>query len=177
MVVLDEIIDKFITQDFIDPADEAAIDNLVAIIQKSGFTLESLVLTIEDLKQRLIRERKKIEMVPETISSSPQKRRIQGRKRLNEQERSLANRILQALNLAPNTPQLTKIFPELGATNNFGVAIQLVSQKVNEFLKISTSQREKISLKQIEQARSKLDEIGDEVQNLIESKIKSYGKK
>lgn len=171
MVVLDEIIDKFITQDFIDPSDDAAIDNLIAIIQKSGFTLESLELTREDLKQRMIRERKKIELEPETISTSPQKKRIQGRKRLSQQERSLANRILKALNLAPNTPQLIKIFPQLGAINNFGVTVQLVAQKVDEFLKITSGQRDKLSLKQIEQARAKLDDIGDEVQNFIQSKL------
>jgi superfamily II DNA or RNA helicase len=172
MVVLEEIIDKFITQDFIDPSDEAAIDNLVAIIQKSGFTLESLGLTREDLKQRMIRERKKIELEPETISTSPQKRRMQGRKRLNEQERSLANRILQALKLAPNTPQLVRIFPQLSAANNFGVAVQLVAQKVDELLNTTAGQREKLSLKQIDQARADLDRIGDEVQDLIKSKLK-----
>ncbi len=171
MIVLDEIIDKFITQDFIDPSDDAAIDNLIAIIQKSGFTLESLGLTREDLKQRMIRERKKIELEPETISISPQKRRIQGRRRLSEQERSLANRILQSLRLAPNTPQLIKIFPQLGAINNFGVTVQLIAQKVDELLKITSGQRDKLSLKQIEQARAELDNIGDEVQDFIQFKL------
>ena len=171
MVVLDEIIDKFITQDFIDPSDEAAIDNLVGIIQKSGFTLESLGLTRDDLKQRMIRERKKIELEPKTIETSPQKQRIQGRKRLNEQERSLSNRILQALNLAPNTPQLIKKFPELGAINNLGVVIQLVSNKVNQYLGIESNEREKMSLEQIEKGRSNLDNIGDQVQEMIKTKL------
>jgi hypothetical protein len=172
MVVLDEIIDKFILQDFIDPSDEAAIDNLVGIIQKSGFTLESLGLTRDDLKNRMIRERKKMELTPKSMETSPQKRRIQGRKRLNEQERSLSNRILQALNLAPNTPQLIKKFPELGAINNLGVVIQLVARKVNDYLHISSHERENMSLEQIEEVRANLDNLGDEIQTFIASKLK-----
>jgi len=173
MVVLNEIVDKFVTQDFIDITDEAVIDQLIATIYKTtGFDPSLLGLTREDLKKRLINAKKKREVTPEKIAVSPQKERQEARKRLDEKSRSITNKILQAIGLPVNAPQLVKHFPQLGATNNYAVVIQLVQKKVNERLGISKNSRAELSIEQIKTINSQLENVADDAQKMIEEKIK-----
>lgn len=168
MVVLNEIVDRFATSEFIDSTDEAVIDQLIATIYKTtGLNPETLGLTRDDLKERLATAKKKSSIVPEKLAVTPQRERQQARKRLDEKNRSLANKILVALGFAVNTPQLVKIFPNLGATNNFSVAIQLINQNISKRL----GSREDSSLDQIKSIDEQLDVIGDEVQALIKSRL------
>lgn len=173
MIVLDEIVDKFITQDFIDMTDEAILDQLIATIYKTtGLNLESLGLSRNELKTRLIKAKKKTDLKPEKIVVSPQKQRQQARKRLDERARSLTNKILGAIDLSVNTPQLVKYFPHRGAINNFAVVIQLVNIKICEKLGVLLNSRDKLTLEQVEYVYGHLDNIGDEVQKILEEKLK-----
>lgn len=167
MVVMGEIIDSFLTQDFIDPADEAVIDDLLAAFRERGLEPELLGITREDLRRRLLSSRRHSELMPESISVTPQRQRQQRRKRLNEQCKSLSMRILAAMKLPMNSPQLIKLFPGMGATNNFAVVIMLVNKEIGSFLGGHDITREELSIEQIDEAISQLDAIGDKVEAII----------
>jgi superfamily II DNA or RNA helicase len=171
MVVLEEIIDRFITDDFIDPSDDALIDNIIASLNENGISLDTLGLTKETLKQRILSDRTKADIEPEKMTVSPQNRRKQERRRLNEQEKSLAKRLLEVFNLSPASMELLKVFPSGGIANNYGVAIKLVTTEVNKLLDISSKQREDLSLEQLQTARAALDNIGDSLEVVIREKL------
>lgn len=169
MVVLNEIVERFVTQDFIDITDEAVLDQLIATIYKTtGINPETLGLSREDLRKRLLNAKKKTNIIPEKIIVTPQRQRQQARKRLDEKARSLANKVLSAVGLAVNTPQLVKHFPRSGAANNFSVAIQLLNKKIEERV---GAPRKDLEIEQIKSIYTQLDEIGDEVQKTLEEKL------
>ena len=169
MVVLNEIVERFVTQDFIDITDEAVLDQLIATIYKTtGINPEILGLSRENLRKKLLNAKKKNDIVPEKIIVTPQRQRQQARKRLDEKAKSLANKVLNAVGLTVTAPQLVKHFPTLGAVNNFSIAIQLLNKKIEESVKVS---RKDLEIEQIEAAYKQLDEIGDEVQKTLEEKL------
>lgn len=172
MVVMGEIIESFLTQDFLDPADEAVIDDLLAAFRERGLEPDLLGITREDLRRRLQSSRRQSELSPESIPVSPQKQRQQRRKRLNDQCKSLSARILASMKLSMNSPQLVKLFPGLGASNNFSVVIMLVNHEISEYLGGYDISREELSIEQIEDTISQLDIIADKVETTILNRYK-----
>ena len=49
-----EIIDRFLSDPFLDPSDDAYIDHAIAALREQGVDLETLGLTREDLQRRLV---------------------------------------------------------------------------------------------------------------------------
>jgi superfamily II DNA or RNA helicase len=175
MVVVDQVIDRFITEQFLDPNDDAAVDDLIQQFpQLLGVTLEELGLTRQELVARLLSARRRAELRPERIPVQPQAHRQQTRRRLDEQTRSVAGRMLQALRLAPQAPNLLPVFPGLGG-NNLGVVIRLMHRQVNEVMGFPRDARADLTVEQNEEAIRRLDELGDQVQAQIEEKLRGRG--
>ncbi|MCP5059838.1 MAG: DEAD/DEAH box helicase family protein [bacterium] len=170
MEVLEQLIERFSTDEFLDPEDEGSIDELMhKIPQLLGVDPDELGLTREDLVQRLLdaRNRRAAGLRPERLPVQPQQQRQERRKRLDEVSRSVAGRMLQALGEAPAAPTLIRLFPDLGARNNMGATIQLMHRAVNERFGFSRDGRPDLTLEQLTEATDSIEDIGDEVEALI----------
>lgn len=171
MTVENEIISHFIEQDFLDPMDDAVIDDLMEEFRRRGLDPDILGFTRENLRQRIIQARTHADIQPKKIPVSPQRQRQEARKRLNEKSRSLAGRIINALNLPIPGKELTFAYPELRSTNNFAVVIQLVNRAVNDHIETERGTRGELTLEMIQEVNSELEQIGDEVQASIQERL------
>lgn len=76
MVVQDEIISHFIEQTYLDPMDDAVIDDLIEEFWRRGLDPEALGLSRDNLRQRLIQARTKESLEPREIPVTPQLHRF-----------------------------------------------------------------------------------------------------
>ena len=167
MVVLDQIVERFMTDHFLDPNDEGALDELMnQISQLLGVSPDEMGLSREELVGRFLTARQRAELRPETIPVQPQLARQQRRRRLNEETRSIAGRMLHAFRVAPQAVDLVRLFPGIG-TNNMGVAIHLLHRAVNEELGIPPDNRAELDMEQLDLALSSLDNIADRVEEQV----------
>jgi hypothetical protein len=171
MVVQNEIISHFIEQEYLDPMDDAVIDDLVQEFRRRGLDPEALGLSRENLRQRLIQARTRESMEPREIPVTPQRRRQEARRRLNERSRALASRILNALGASINGRNIVLAYPELRSANNYAAVIMIVNGAVNERLESDGGTRGEIPLERLEEVLDQIDQIGDSVQAQIQERL------
>jgi len=171
MVVQSEIISHFIEQEYLDPMDDAAIDDLVEEFRRRGLDPEALGLPRENLRQRLIQARTREAMEPRKIPVTPQRRRQEARRRLNERSRALASRILDTFGASINGRNIVLAYPELRSANNYATVIRIVNEAINEWLEADGGTRGEIPLERLEEALEQIDHIGDNVQAQIQERL------
>ena len=166
-----DIISHFIEQEYLDPMDDAVIDDLVQEFRRRGLDPEALGLSRENLRQRLIQARTRESMEPREIPVTPQRRRQEARRRLNERSRALASRILNALGTSINGRNIVLAYPELRSANNYAAVIMIVNGAVNEQLEADGGTRGEIPLERLEEVLEQIDQIGDDVQAQIQERL------
>ncbi|HOI37198.1 MAG TPA: hypothetical protein PLF11_07410, partial [Bacillota bacterium] len=171
MVVQNEIISHFIEQEYLDPMDDAVIDDLVQEFRRRGLDPEALGLSRENLRQRLIQARTRESMEPREIPVTPQRRRQEARRRLNERSLALSSRILNALGASINGRNIVLAYPELRSANNYAAVIMIVNGAVNERLESDGGTRGEIPLERLEEVLDQIDQIGDSVQAQIQERL------
>ena len=172
MNVSQEIIDRFISDPFLDPSDDAVIDNLMNVMREQGMDPEVLGLDPDELRRRLVASRERAG-APEQLHElpvQPQQRRKVLRQQLRESTQSLANRICEALGEAPTGVRIANLGGAPGQ-NNLGVVIARTHRAVNDRLGIERGGRRELTLEQIESALRILDEIGDDVEAELREKL------
>ena len=110
-------------------------------------------------------------MEPREIPVTPQRRRREARRRLDERAKALTSRILNALGASINGRNIVMAYPELGGTNNFSAVIMLVNGAVNERLETDGGTRGEIPLERLEEVLEQIDQIGDDVQAQIQERL------
>jgi len=171
MNVTQEIIDRFLADPYLDPADDTLIDNAMNVLREQGLDLESLGLDRAELQRRLGQVRNHpVPDTPERISVQPQAHRQMLRQRLNEQTRSAANRICDALGQRAAGRRIA-LLGGTGAQNNLAAVIVLMNRAVNAQLGIENNERRDQETEALERAISMLDDIADEVQSDLEGRL------
>ncbi|MCL6422249.1 MULTISPECIES: DEAD/DEAH box helicase [Micrococcales] len=171
MDVTQEIIDRFLADPYLDPADDTLIDNAMNVLREQGLDLESLGLDRSELQRRLGQARHRpVPDTPERIPVQPQAHRQMLRRRLNEQTRSAANRICDALGQRAAGRRIA-LLGGTGAQNNLAAVIVLMNRAVNTELGIENNERRDQNTQALERAISMLDDIADVVQNELEGKL------
>jgi hypothetical protein len=172
MQVLDEVLDRLVTDSFLDENDEGAVDAVLAEMRRTlGVDPVELGLSRQELAGRLLQARRRHQIQPRARPVQPQDRRRELRRLLDEGARSVAARMLSALRLSPTGVDLIRLMPDLAsATNNIAAAIRLIHRQVNEGLGIPPSFRGELDIAQHEEAVRRLDEFGDVVQIAIEQR-------
>ncbi len=163
MVVTGEIVDRFLSETYLDAADDALIENAVAVLREQGVDLEALGLSREELQRRLLAAQERQRPEPERLPVQPQEHRQALRERLNEMERSAASRVLDALGERPAGRRIA-LLGGTGAANNMGATIALVKRAVNQHLGIESEERRDQSPETLERGIQDLDAIADEVE-------------
>lgn len=171
MVVQDEIISHFVEQAYLDPMDDAVIDDLLEEFRRRGLDPETLGLSRDNFRQRLIQARTRASMEPRELPVTPQRRRQEARRRLDERSRALANRVLTAIGASINGRNIALAYPELRSVNNYATVVQIVNRAVNERLDADGGTRREMSLERLEGALDQIDEIGDAVQTEINERL------
>lgn len=166
MRVEDEIISHFINQSFLNPEDDRVIDRILnQKVPGTPFTLRDMI-TPEELRAKLrTHQEEQLGQEPQTIPVQPQRRRQAVKSRLNERERSVANRVLSELSLSRAGRDLAKGLPQVKGAQNEQALYRLVKTAVNKYLGIAARSRGKLTSQQCERALERLDTIGDQVRD------------
>lgn len=175
MVVTEEFIDRFLSDDYIDASDDALIDNALAVMRDQGLDLEALGLTRQDLVRRFAARRQERQSPqPERLLVQPQERRKVLRRRLQEQTQSAANRVIEALGERPGGRRIA-LLGGTGAANNLGAVIALMHRAVNDHLGIESNERRDQDIESLERATNALDQIADAVQGQLRERLDRAG--
>lgn len=176
MQVTHEILGAYVTNDpFLDLSDDRVLDRIlatpVAVTGLTGLTIGDLVPDREALRARL-RAAQPPPRAPSAppVAVTPQRARQAGRKRLADRSKSVANRVLSDLVLAPRGYDLVKIGK--GRKTNLQIAIELVAREVNAELGRPSGSRGEWSRAQVEQGLGSLDAIGDRVRDQLRAKVR-----
>ena len=166
MNVTQEIVDRFISDPFLDPNDDTLIDNLLIVAREQGVDLVELGIDRDELRRRrIIQQRDALEGpdTPMRLPVQPQEHRQFLRRRLNEQTRSLAGRICESLQQAPGGMLLAAL-GGTGASNNLAAVIVLLHRAVNGALGIESGSRRELTMEELEQIEPQLETLADTVE-------------
>jgi len=168
MVVNNEIVDKFLQEDFIDPDDVVLQEELKSFAESLGFDAEGVV---EYLKHKKTERFKQVSASME-YPVIPQLQRQEARKRLFEFTKSSAKILLNRLNISIDGRDLQfKIAPGKVTGNNFAATVQLINHEVNKRLGITAGQRSKLRVQDYKKA---IDEM-DDIVNVLTRRLKKRG--
>jgi DNA repair protein RadD len=170
MDVTQEVLDRFLSDPFLDPTDETVIDNILNVMREQGLDPEVLGLTREDLQRRLVASRQHTAPEPQRLPVQPQAHRQMLRVRLREQTQSAAGRVCEALGQHPGGRRIA-LFGGTGATNNLGAVIVLMNRAVNDRLGIGRDERRERTAEELQDAIDALDELADEVQGRLAEQL------
>ncbi|TQN44137.1 excisionase family DNA binding protein [Blastococcus colisei] len=167
MLVNSEILSNFIDQAYLDPTDDRVLEEMLAKEVAPGLKIGDFT-TLEQLRTALLaKQAERPSDVPTAIPVSPQRRRQSARKRLNQRVGSVANRVLDGLNLPRQGRQLAKI-----VKGPMGPNTQIVTRLLNKAVSDEVGvDREQASADDLERAYTKLDAIADEVRDDIAAKL------
>lgn len=164
MNVTREIIDRFISDPYLDPSDDTLIDNALTVMREQGLDLVALGLDREELRRRIVAARATAgPQEPMRLPVQPQAHRQEMRQRLREQTQSAANRICEALGQRIGGRQIAAL-GGTGAANNLGAVTVLMNRAINQSLGIDSGQRRELTTAELEQALPSLDDIADQVE-------------
>lgn len=164
VLVDSELIDHFIDQTFLDPADDRVLNEMLSQSIAPGVYLRDVV-DRETFRAQLLAKIRETER-PAPIPVTPQRRRQTARKRLNERAKSVAARIIKDLGVSP---QGWDVFNAVGGARgaNRQVLFRLVNTEIDRAIGIGGGKRNTMTAEQAESAYNQLDAIGDTVRDRI----------
>ncbi len=172
MAVHQEIIERFIQEGFLDELeDEAIVEDLLRELEARGLDPESLGLTREDLLRRVQAQRQRAALTPTEIPVSPQRKRQELRRRLAEQSRTLANRVLKDVGGAPTGRTFCLLYPQLRAANDLALVTQLINAEVNSVMGTGPATRGDLDVETLERGMAALEEVGERVARQLEARL------
>ena len=157
MVVHSEIVETFLEEYFIDPDDEALMAEMKAVAESLGFDTEDF---IEILKKKQKQRLAKVEASP-NVPVSPQRQRIESRRRLQEGVKNTARLLLNRLNLDFGGSDIAyKLARGKGVTGvNFAAAVQLINVDINKVLGIGRGERGNLKTEDYKKASDSLEDV------------------
>ncbi len=171
MNVTQEIIDRFISDPFLDPNNDTLIDNLLTVAREQGLDLVELGIDRDELRRRM--QQRNVFSGPQEpirLPVQPQEHRRFLRRRLAEQTRSLAGRICGSLNELPSGMRIAAL-GGTGAVNNLAAVIVLMNRSVNEALEIGSGSRRDITIQELERVEPLLEDLADTVEANLRERL------
>jgi len=175
MIVQNEIVERFIQSSYLDPEDDAVIDDLLAALEARGLDPEGLGLSRDELRRRIASERDRHALTPQAATVTPQRRRQEMRRRLSEQSRTLASRVLRDLDGSPTSRRFTMLYPELRASNDLALVTQLVNGELNRVMGVDAGARSDLPLSTLEVGIAALEDVGSRVAAELQRKQSENG--
>jgi hypothetical protein len=171
MDVTREVIDRFISDPYLDPSDDTLIDNALTVMRENGLDLVALGLDREELRRRIVAARARAgPQEPTRLPVQPQTHRQTLRLRLREQTQSAASRICGALGQRIGGRRIAAL-GGTGAANNLGAVAVLLNRGINDFLGIDSGRRRELSTEELENVIPHLDELADAVEADLRTRL------
>lgn len=167
MLVNNEILASFIDQAYLDPNDDRVLEEMLDREVAPGLQVRDII-TLEQLRAGLLAKQAAQPVdQPLPIPVSPQRKRQSARTRLNERTMSVANRVLQDLELPRNGFALMKV-TRGPRQSNLRVATRLLNAAVTAEL---GDTRGEASAAELTRVFNDLDAIADRVRDDIVKKL------
>lgn len=170
MKVKTEVIESFFSNSFLDPDDDAVIDEMLGQPIANGLTLADII-DRETLRETLRQKQMEHAGTPTPVPINPQRKRKAARTRLNERTKSVATRVLADLKLQRTGYDIFKAKATTQRGTNANVLIRLLHDEVNAFLDIDCNQRDTLPLDKLESGLDNLDTLGDNLRNRIQKQL------
>jgi superfamily II DNA or RNA helicase len=173
MQVLDEQIERYVQEHFLDRAEAAiVVKDLVRAMAVRGFDLADLGVTEEQLAERLLARNVQVSGRVEPSPVQPQRARQEAQRRLDERVRSGAKQLLNELGFKTGGRKLAMLFPHFQAVADLPVAIILMNNEVNRFLGVGSEERGLLTEEQARTAHDAMDRLIDLVAAAVREKMK-----
>jgi DNA repair protein RadD len=171
MIVTGEVVDRFLSDNFLDAGEDAVVENALKVAREQGLDLEELGITRELLLQRQA-EARQAPPTPEKLAVQPQARREALRTRLRERTQAAASRILESLGQSPGGRQIAALGGDAGGShNNMGAAIQMMHRAVNRHLGIGSQERLDQDIETLERGIAAIDEVADQLESELKERL------
>ncbi len=159
MVVQGEIVSEFFEEDFIDGEDELLLAELKRQTEALGFDAVAVVAAARREKQT-----RRAVAASEPFTVSPQRRRREAQRRLNDEVKRSAKIVLNRASLQFAGRDLSfQLFPGAVTGPNFAAAMQMVNQALDKALEIEAGQRGGVPLEVLTRGMEMLPDVAEKV--------------
>lgn len=169
-VAAGEQLSHFVNKSFIDPSEDAVIEQMLNQPGPGGFTFRELGVTVEQLRARYADRSTRDESPAPDVPVQPQVQRQSLRERVVSRSRTVANRVLIDLGEPRAAFTIAKAM-KLRPMDNAKAITLLMNRETNTFAGRAPSSRADWTLDELGTAYASLDEIGDELGERIAQQL------
>jgi DNA repair protein RadD len=171
MRVLNETLLGYVQKGFLRQIDETMVTECLDTIRSKGFDPSEFGITEEMMKRRLeLAARGEREIAAEPRIVQPQRQREALKPRVYQEARSIADTVINRLNLRHQGGDLIRYFPGKGPSNS-SILIALASGCQNKVMNVSKGERDNASLDQLRTAIDASADIVDQLTVLVRQQM------
>lgn len=168
MRVLNEVVESYQRQGYLKEIDDVMIGDLFDTIRDKGFEPTEFGLTEEIVRRRLSVPQAEGEVAAFNPVIQPQERREALKGRLQQEARSIADTVLNRMELTHRGRDLLKCF---SGNFNAEILIRLASAEQNNVMNLESGQRQAADIEQLEKAINASPDIADKLSSLVREKL------
>lgn len=171
MRVLNETVQKYVQKTFLNEIDDAMVTEVMTTIRNAGFDPSEFGLDEQMMRRRLeMSARGEREIQATSRPVQPQRRREALKPRVSQDARSIADVVVNRLDLKHAGRDLVRHFPGRGQ-HNVAILIALASGLQNKAMGIESGDRENASIEQLEKALEATADITDGLTASVRGKL------
>lgn len=172
MRVLNETVNAYIQRGFLPFADESLLREVVQTLESRGFNPLEFGLTEENLRRRLeLAAQADRELPATTRLVQPQHKREALQIQLSKESRSIADAVVNRLDLSHGGRDLVRHYPGRG-DNNLTILVALASAGQNAAMGVEKGGRKDASIEQFQKAINKSPDLVDSISASVRRKVK-----
>ncbi|MCY4284692.1 MAG: DEAD/DEAH box helicase family protein [Thiotrichales bacterium] len=164
MRVLSETVENYQKQGYLNFVDDVMINDFFETIRAKGFEPSEFGVTEDMVRMRLKAAQDERQIPAYNPIIQPQKRREALKKRLQQESRSIANIVLNRLELQHRGRDLLRAFR---GEHNTGIMIRLASAEQNKVMNLEAGERQNATIDQLQSAISASADIADRLTGLV----------
>jgi len=168
MRVLNEVVDSYRRQGFLKEIDKVMIDDLFDTIRDKGFEPAEFGLTEEIVRARLTSSGKADQIPAYNPVIQPQNRREALKSRLAQEARSIADTVMNRLELKHQGRNLLRHF---NGGHNSEILIRLASGEQNSVMGVGSGERGSVNAEQLKKAINASPNIVDKLTAIVRAKV------
>ena len=168
MRVLNEVVESYQSHGYLKKIDDVMIGDLFDTIREKGFEPTQFGLTEEIVRSRLTAAQSEGQVAAFNPVIQPQERREAHKGRLQQEARSIADTVLNRMELQHRGRDLLKCF---SGKFNAEILIRLASAEQNNVMNLESGQRQSADIEQLESAINASPDIADKLSSLVREKL------
>ena len=170
MRVLNEIVESYQQKGYLKKIDAVLIGDLFQTIRDKGFEPSEFGLTEEIVRNRLVTAESEGRIAAFDPVIQPQERREALKGRLAQEARSIADTVINRLELKHSGKDLLRFFQ---GNHNAEILIRMANSEQNSVMEIGSGERISVSVEQLESAVNASPDIVDKLSALVRGKMKN----